>query len=313
MSVRQLIEGCFAAAALFLLLLNPSLSLSGARNGLLLWSNTVLPTLLPFMIFAGMIGALGMVSMVTGPFLPILNKLFGLSAHGSFVLLSGLLCGYPMGARLDSDLLDQGALSEQEAQVLLAVSCYPSPMFLLGYTAEQLGKMPGGSLPMYLVLLSLYLPAIPISFAARKLYHYSGAALFSEKRDGFSRPFSFDQHLMDCFDTMVRIGLYMMLFSILASWLTALPAWVPLFVRCLLTSACEMTTGIHLSSLFLGGLTGQLMILWAAAFGGLCGAFQTKSVLKNARLSIWHYILWKLAHSLLSCLCFYLILKIPGR
>ena len=52
------------------------------------------------------------------------------------------------------------------------------------------------------------------------------------------------------------------------------------------------------------------------AFGGISGIFQTRSVLtmhsgrKNAGLSIRHYIFWKALHSLLSCVFFWILLKI---
>ena len=54
-------------------------------------------------------------------------------------------------------------------------------------------------------------------------------------------------------------------------------------------------------------MTGALLIIGSAAFGGCSGIFQTKSVLKNAGLSIRHYMLWKLMHSGLSCILFYVL------
>ena len=56
------------------------------------------------------------------------------------------------------------------------------------------------------------------------------------------------------------------------------------------------------------GSMGALLIIGSAAFGGFSGIFQTKSVLKNAGLSIRHYMLWKMLHSALSCLIFYVSL-----
>lgn len=82
-----------------LLLCFPALSLEGARKGLLLWYNTVLPTLLPFMICMNLMVSFGAVNLLAAPFYPVLHRLLGLSRAGSFILLSGMLCGYPMGAK----------------------------------------------------------------------------------------------------------------------------------------------------------------------------------------------------------------------
>jgi len=45
----------FIPGLFFLLLSDPSKTLAGAKSGLLLWFNTVLPTLLPFIIMSGLI------------------------------------------------------------------------------------------------------------------------------------------------------------------------------------------------------------------------------------------------------------------
>ena len=92
---------------MLLLLCFPALSLEGARKGLLLWYNTVLPTLLPFMIFSGLLIGMEAVPVLITPFSPLLKRGLGLSDAGAFVLLTGMLCGYPMGAKNCSDLLDR--------------------------------------------------------------------------------------------------------------------------------------------------------------------------------------------------------------
>ena len=48
--MKKSIQGAAAVLILLLLLSHPVLAYEGAKNGLLLWSQTVLPTLLPFMI-----------------------------------------------------------------------------------------------------------------------------------------------------------------------------------------------------------------------------------------------------------------------
>ena len=52
---------------------------------------------------------------------------------------------------------------------------------------------------------------------------------------------------------------------------------------------------------------GVACIVGAAAFGGLSGAAQTRTVIKNAGLSIRHYMAWKWVHLALSSLIFILL------
>lgn len=154
-----------AAAVLFLLLSHPALSIEGAKSGLLLWFNTVLPTLLPFMLCSGAIVSLGAVPTLIRPLKPLF-WLFSLSENGSYALFSGLLCGYPMGPKTAADFLRRQDISLAEAKYLLAISAWPSPMFLSGYLRSFLE--PEVSFP--LILLCVYLPLFPLAAAAKRVY-----------------------------------------------------------------------------------------------------------------------------------------------
>ncbi len=50
----------------------------------------------------------------------------------------------------------------------------------------------------------------------------------------------------------------------------------------------------------LSGRAACAAMLACAAFGGLSGVSQTNTVIKNAGLSIRHYVLWKLLHAALA-------------
>ena len=63
---------------LILLLMRPALAFDGAKSGLLLWFNVVLPTLLPFMLCSSLLVAWGGVPLITRPFAPLF-RLLGLS------------------------------------------------------------------------------------------------------------------------------------------------------------------------------------------------------------------------------------------
>lgn len=295
---------------LLLLLAEPGLAVQGASQGLALWGSVVLPTLLPFMLCTGVIAALDGVELLTRPVSPLLRRALGLSPAGSFTLVSGLLCGYPMGAKTCSDFLREGRLSPREAQILLAVCNQPSPMFLMGYVMGRLrlSGWPEGTAP--LLLLSIYLPLIPLALLSRRRW--------SPANEGPSplplspaAPFSFDNHMMSCFEAMVKIGGYIMLFSMAARYADSLPWGFPALKAAFL-GFLEITTGIQAISQSVPGPAGLCLTAAAAAFGGLSGIFQTKSVLTCPLLSIRRYALYKLLHSALSAGLMFLFLHLAG-
>lgn len=155
--MSSLLSRLLPVVLLGLLLAFPALSVAGAQSGLLLWFNVVLPTLSPFIICTQMVIALDAVELLIRPFYPAIRALFGLSPKGSYVLLCGLLCGYPLGARLCSQYLEGGSITKAEADYLLAICNHPSPMFLLGYVCSQI---PFVVSPL-LLMTCLYLPVLP--------------------------------------------------------------------------------------------------------------------------------------------------------
>ncbi len=318
---RPPIAGVLSVLILFLLLSDPAAALSGARNGLLLWSDTVLPTLLPFMICSNVIVSAGGLPLLMAPLRPILKHMFALSDAGGYVLVSGLLCGYPMGAKTCAEFLEQGRIAPEEAEYLLAVSNHPSPMFVLGYLAANLCA----GIPAGLVMICLYLPVLPLSALARRFYRLPprglpgpnhGQELPRRTQDAND---TFDVIMMRSAEVMVRIGGYIMLFSILAAFIRQLPL-LPAVFKALLLGAAEITTGIQAVSRTLNGYWQGFWLTAITAFGGLSGIFQTRSVIegrgslyaKKAGLSIRHYIAWKLLHTVTSCLLYSFLGNLPG-
>ena len=96
----------FSVILLFFIMLSfPQEVFDGASEGLLLWFQIVLPTLLPFIIISNILIQTNSISMLSRIFGPAFQKIFRISTDGSFVVLAGFLCGYPMGAKVTSDLI----------------------------------------------------------------------------------------------------------------------------------------------------------------------------------------------------------------
>ena len=82
------------------LLLHPAESLSCARAGMTLWLNTLIPTLLPFIILTGVLTYTGHIRKFLLPFESFFRIFPGVSIWGGYVFILGMLCGYPLGAKL---------------------------------------------------------------------------------------------------------------------------------------------------------------------------------------------------------------------
>lgn len=102
-----------------------------------------------------------------------------------------------------------------------------------------------------------------------------------------------------------------MLFSILAAWIRHLALLPPAF-KAFLTGLAEITTGVNSLCAALPPSHALPPTVCAVAFGGFSGAFQTKSVIKGAGLSLCHYIGWKILHACFSGLSFIILAPLLG-
>ena len=106
---------------LALLFIFPADCAAGAKNGLLLWFNTMIPSVFPFILITGLIRAGGGIRLFNRLFGPVISRLFGCTSGGSYAVIIGFLCGYPMGAKAISDSLNTKVISRNEAAIMTAI------------------------------------------------------------------------------------------------------------------------------------------------------------------------------------------------
>ena len=94
-------------------------TLEASKTGLLLWFDTVLPTLLPFLILSQLILKTSLVDILQKVSGPAFRRIFHCSDYGVFCFLCGFLCGYPVGARLIALQIKNKNISVPEGQFLL--------------------------------------------------------------------------------------------------------------------------------------------------------------------------------------------------
>ena len=154
-----------------ILLMFPQYSVEGARNGLLLWSGTIVPTLLPFLLLTGFMNKYQTLHYVSWLFFPIYRKYPTLNRDLAYTLVLGFFCGYPLGGKIINDLVLSGSYTKKEGQCLLAVCNNVSPMFTIGYTLTLILH---SKVPIPVFFLCLYTPNICYLFFTFVLHSKRG-------------------------------------------------------------------------------------------------------------------------------------------
>lgn len=283
---------------LLTLILENQVVVTGARAGLMLWFHDVLPLLLPFMLLSNLF------------VLKIRTKKTGAAYAIPVLFLLGLLCGYPLGAKMASDFTKEGYIKSSTATILLPLCNNISPMFLSGYIGHTVLK---DQFPFWFLLAVLYVPYVLVTSIAFVILHTINK---HKQTSGYltkyipQQPTSTQTNdlLLQSVIQITYVGLYIMICSILFALVCAIPN-LPSDVSTVLCGILEITQGstVLAASTFSPAIKTAL-ILACTSFGGISAFLQTLQVTKQSGLSMIYYFVVKCICGCMTGLCMYLLL-----
>lgn len=311
--MKKIIYTIVLSILVLYILFFPKSAIDAASFGLVLWYTRMLPTLLPFAILSYIFVASGILNTMTDSLHKLLKLIFPISAAGVYPLIAGFLFGFPLGSRITAQMLEQGKMTPEEGNRLFAICNNISPVFITGFILTTSFQRPDLKA---LTLLILYLPPL-IYYMAEGWYSHTrkkGLPPISEtvpasgsmtKKAASRSQINFkiiDAGIMSGFETLAKLGGYIMLFAIFAQMTTYIPLHNDL-LQCFLVGITEITNGIAcISASALPFRTKYLLMILCTAFGGLCGIAQTASMVKEAGFSMGNYVKTKLICSLASAI-----------
>lgn len=267
--------------------------------GLLLWYKSVVPTLLPFCMISYIIIQSNLYHSIFQKIVRFLPGKSRIKPEILYPLCLGMVCGFPIGAKLTADMHALGHINSKEATRLCAMSNHFGPAFVVNYIALTQLNSPR-VIPV--LLICIYVP--PVILGGIWLYQLKGSA-FLHKKPASRSQINFkiiDAGIINGFETMLRIAGYIVIFSILSGALGQIPLDAPI-LHGVLSGILEVTTGSKNIASSCAGLTEKLILIIAlVSFGGFCGMFQTKAIMKHTSFRLSQYILFKLLCCIVSAL-----------
>lgn len=326
------------------LCLYPREMIGAVGEGLLLWYQSVLPSLFPFLIVSGVLIEIGAVERLGRALEPVMRPLFRVPGCGAFVLVMGSLSGYPVGARLTAQLRAAGQLTRTEAQRLVSFCNNSGPLFMLGAVGTSvLGSLWAG----YFIMATNYIAALALGLLFRfyspnrlpnhlpRVRNAKAGSAVARTGTGGSKPARqttqvkpLGQLLGDTvrssIEVAVQIGGFIMLFSAVLALLrlsgllggagailraaTGITGISQSFAEAILSGVLEITNGIKLGAAAEASIRQQVGLAGAlAAFGGLSIFAQTAAFLAQTDISARVYFFAKLMQAALQAAAGYLL------
>lgn len=142
----------------------PTESISAAKEGLSIWTKVLIPSLLPFIIGANLIVDLKIVDIIGYIINPITKFIFNVSGKSALVFAISTVSGYPVGAKLASELRTSNQISLYEAQRLTSFCSTSGPLFIVGAVGTGMFNNPYLG---YLMLICHYLGSLSVGLLFR--------------------------------------------------------------------------------------------------------------------------------------------------
>jgi sporulation integral membrane protein YlbJ len=303
-----------AVLALFAsLLVWSAAAVSGARAGLYLCANVIVPTLLPFFVLSNLLCALGLPAALARRTEGAFRQLFGVGGAGAAAFLLGLTGGYPLGAAATADLYRSGSISRDEAQRLLLFCNNSGPAFILGMAGTGVFHSATVGLLLYLAHI-LAAAALGMIFAGREDAPKSTPVPYRVASLSAAIP----EAMLRAVKSAAAIAGFVIFFSMLAALLResglftllagVIYAHTPLNLgqsEALISGVLELGSGVA-GLEGLSAVPGNLALCaFILGWGGLSVQFQTAAVLSGTGLRAAPIALAKLLHGTLSAVLAY--------
>ena len=264
----------FAATGLMVLILDGKTAYFGAKDGLELCLSTLIPTLLPFFFLSNILTA-GLMGRKIGIFRPIC-QICRIPSGAEYILITGFLGGYPLGARCISHACQSGVLSKKDGRRMLAICNNCGPAFLFG-VAGVLFRQPIVSWILFFIhifsaiFVGMIIPGMP------------GQCI--SKTTGILSPVqALWQSLRAVAGACGWVILFRVLIAVMNRWILC---YFSVDIQIAVTGLFELSNGC--TQLHQIDHQGLRFILCAGfiSFGGLCVLMQTYSAVPNVDHSLY--------------------------
>ena len=288
---------CFFLCTLVLLF--PNVSSGGAKSGILLCGEVIIPSLFPFCVLALFCQKSGLLLFFSKLFSPISKKVFHLSGEEFCIFLMSFFAGYPVGMRMIKEQYDKGRITQKKAQRMALYCINAGPAFIVSAIG---GGMLGDRTTGKYLLLSQAFATLLLCFVI-EFKNKADNTISSD--NNLSLCDAFVESTADGAKAVFSICCWVILFSSFISVINC--KILPSFIVKILNYSLEVTTGAAAAN-------GNILIICALlSFAGFSVHCQVYSVGKNCAPKYSVFLIYRAIHAVISVTATFIFLMLDNR
>ena len=297
---------------LFCLVLFSTETLQATQNGIFFFFFNVVPSLFPFFIATELLNYTNLPYFLGKLTNKLMKPLFNVPGEASYAFIMGILCGYPVGAKIVNIFLENGICTKKEAERMLAFTNNSGPLFIIGTVGISLfGYSKIGILLFVTHILSCI--TVGILFGLLSSNKNSDIHSFQSIKKNANYNVSdlgsiLSISISNAISTILLIGGFIVLFSIIISilnsvniinFISMLFAQIGFnenYIKGILIGLIELTHGVnYISSIHTKKISILITITaFILGFAGLSIFLQIFSIASKNKLSMKPYLIGKL-------------------
>ena len=299
------------------------------KSGLNLWINNIVPSLFSFFIAVELLNNTFLPKLIGKWFQKIMRPFFNVPGIGAYALFMGIISGYPVGAKIVTDLRNKNLCTKEEGERLITFTNNSGPLFILGTVGiTMFGDSSIGILLLITHLLSCFTVAFVFRFWKYKNRNENAEYLNNSSDIIYIKNLGriLSTSIINAIKSVVLIGGFVVLFSVIISIFNKIyifkmffdifkPAFIalninPNFIVPIISGLIELTSGVSLVASVPSASLGINVIFasFLLGFGGISILLQVWGISSNSDISIKPYILGKLLQGIFASFYTFLII-----
>ncbi len=281
---------------------------STTLDGVKLWLACVFPSLFPYLFITAIISSLSVSKRLASLLSPVSRKIFRVNGTLSYALFLSLISGYPIGAKMVSDLKEQGLISQAESVRASILCSNSSPAFLIG----SIGSITFNDRSFGITLFCLHILSTLINGFIFSFYKHKDKP--TNPSNAYPKPKA-DNLLYDgVYSSVISVlvvGGLITVFYILTEILEKTGVLSPIIyllstvtdeqtAKAVVFGCFECTRGLKQLSLGLNSNLTLPIALATCGFGGLSVIMQSLAFLKKAKIKTAPFLLSKVTSAVIG-------------
>ncbi len=302
MVVVKLKKNIFQVALIILSLIfmfkMPQAVTSGVTEGLQICFHVILPSLFPFMVVSTYVIKSNIFEFAHKFLAPISRGLFRQPACTIPAIIMSMIGGFPIGIKMINNLLNDGAITKNQAQRLCIFCINGGPAFVI--TAVGVNMLKSTKVGV-IIFVSLCISSLIIGVFTRFLGDKNELKEHHETPPSLS---SLSSAVSDALQSVLGICAWVVIFSAITNCFKTYIESENIFIA--VASFLEVTKGCI-------ALVGKMpipVITAVIGFGGICVHCQVLANLKNCGVKYSHFFVYRVLNGTIASFISYLLLLI---